>query len=141
MSPRAAAPLMGRIRETSNGCWEWTGNRIRGGYGQLGGGSTRTQMAHRMAYEQLVGPIPEGLELDHLCVNPPCVNPAHLEPVTHEENMRRAAARRTTCGNGHPWTPENTRIGWNGQRLCRPCRREQKRRAWQRKRSAQEVAA
>jgi hypothetical protein len=78
------------------GCWLWTGQANKGGYGAFSVGSRydgnrRGVRAHRWAYEALVGPIPEGLQLDHLCRNPPCVNPAHLEPVTHAENMRRWA--------------------------------------------------
>lgn len=79
-------------------CWEWTGFVTRG-YGYLGkGGSsdsgTGTHLVHRFSYELHVGPIPEGLTIDHLCANTRCVNPAHLEPVTLAENTRRAAARR-----------------------------------------------
>lgn len=78
-----------------DGCWEWTGARQPDGrydYGMFWDG-TRAVRAHRFAYELLVGPIPVGLELDHLCRNPPCVNPAHLEPVTHAENIRRGVWR------------------------------------------------
>ena len=69
-------------------CWEWTADRAKSGHGRIRVDG-RTQMAHRIAYELLVGPIPEGLELDHLCRNTCCVNPDHLDPVTHLENMRR----------------------------------------------------
>lgn len=83
-------------------CWEWTGAQNHG-YGAFGVGSSRdgTQRvvrAHRFAYELLVGPVPDGLELDHLCNNRGCVNPAHLEAVTHAENKRRAGARRRARG-------------------------------------------
>ena len=71
-------------------CWEWTGSNDRGyGMFRLDG---RTVRAHRWAWETLVGPIPRGLHLDHLCRNPPCVNPDHLEPVTQPENIRRGHA-------------------------------------------------
>lgn len=77
-------------------CWEWIGTRYGNGYGQAAiGDGGRINQAHRVVYEALVGPIPEGLELDHLCRNPSCVNPDHLEPVTHAENMRR-------MGDAHP---------------------------------------
>jgi len=69
-------------------CWEWSGTRTPNGYGQLRR-EGRARLAHRWLFERTVGAIPVGLELDHLCFNPPCVNPAHLEPVTHAENLRR----------------------------------------------------
>jgi hypothetical protein len=75
-----------------NGCWIWTGRTIRNGYGFLWRANRRFS-THRLSYELHVGPIPTGMDLDHLCSNPPCCNPAHLEPVTHAENMRRMAER------------------------------------------------
>jgi hypothetical protein len=82
-----------------------------------------------VAYELFVGPIPEGLELDHLCRNPSCVNPAHLEAVTHRENVRRGDLHlvfgsRTHCTMGHEFTDENTYPRPTGGRGCRECRRE-----------------
>jgi len=104
-------------------CWEWQGGRTMGGYGrfEMPGQRGRGTGAHRVAYQLLVGPIPDGLTLDHLCRNKPCVNPAHLEPVTAEENLRRQGRTRTVCRNGHPRTPENI-VVWQGVRRCRPCR-------------------
>lgn len=83
---------LGRYTEREpDGCWRWTGTRDRQGYPFLNvGGAPRR--AHRLMYEQLVGPIPSGLELDHLCRVRDCVNPSHLEAVTHTENMRRMRA-------------------------------------------------
>lgn len=76
-----------------DGCWFWLAS-TRNGYGQIGQWSKGTiDYAHRVAYEMLVGPIPAGLVLDHICRNPSCVNPAHLEPVTQAENLRRGAGR------------------------------------------------
>lgn len=74
-------------------CWEWTGGRDGNGYGRIRVGG-RQQGAHRISYELFVGPVPTGLELDHLCRLRHCVNPGHLEPVTHAENMRRGALAR-----------------------------------------------
>lgn len=113
-------------------CWVWTASRLKFGHGSFGAVTGSTMLAHRFSYELLVGPIPEGLALDHLCVNPPCVNPAHLEPVTSEENTRRAFARfvdRTHCPAGHALTPENSYFRRPGRPLCKTCRREQHR-AW-----------
>lgn len=88
--------LMAKVsKDAETSCWTWTGHRDPKGYGRFcEGGRGNTRLAHRVAYAALVGPIPDGLDLDHLCVNPPCVNPAHLEPVTHEENIRRRDALR-----------------------------------------------
>ncbi len=80
-------------------------------------------MSHRYAYEQLIGPIPAGLELDHLCRDPACVNPYHLEPVTHAENMRRsvhANSVKTHCKSGHRFSPKNTATR-RGKRICKRC--------------------
>ena len=113
-------------------CWLWTGLIDRYGYGRRHTGGEI--LAHRIAYRLVVGPIPAGLQLDHLCRNRRCVNPAHLEPVTGRENLRRsplmpgiARAARTTCRNGHPYDDANTRVsvGPNGTgRVCRTCNRE-----------------
>lgn len=84
-------------------------------------------LAHRKSYEILVGPIPGGLTIDHLCRNRACINPAHMEPVTNAENTRRAAALRTHCIKGHPLEGDNVRIqvrknGWRS-RVCVSCAR------------------
>lgn len=99
------------------GCWLWTGT-VKKGYG-----SQRGQIAHRIVYKDLVGGIPDGLELDHLCRNTLCVNPKHLEPVTRAENMRRRTALVTRCRRNHEFTPENTHINPAGARVCRACRK------------------
>lgn len=76
-----------RFVDKTDGCWIWTGARNPQGYGQVRLDSQRKGPAHRAMYELLVGPIPEGLVIDHLCSNPPCVNPDHLEPVTQRVNL------------------------------------------------------
>ncbi|WP_354002523.1 HNH endonuclease signature motif containing protein [Agromyces larvae] len=106
-------------------CWEWAGSLSRG-YGQINSGG-RMLKAHRVAWELLRGPIPEGLTIDHLCYNPPCVNPWHMDPVTIEENSRRVRANQfkgqEACKRGHAYTPENTRLREWGGRSCRQCDR------------------
>lgn len=77
-----------------SGCWLWLGGVNRFGYGRFAATSADLVLAHRYAYELVVGPIPAGLTLDHLCERPPCVRPDHLEPVTNSENLRRRHARR-----------------------------------------------
>ena len=122
-------------------CLTWVAEKSDDGYGRfrwLG----RKYQAHRAAYQQMVDLIPAGLTLDHLCRNPACVNIQHLEPVTNRENILRGGgpaalnARKTYCGNGHEYTPENTLREANGKRHCRTCRRDQNREYMRRKRAA-----
>jgi len=112
-----------------NGCIVWTGGKTAGGYGMfapLTDGEPAKVMAHRWAYEHAVGAIPAGLDIDHLCRNRACVNPVHLEPVTREENIRRAAAVKTHCPHGHEYTPENTYVRpGTVHRHCRTCAHDQ----------------
>jgi HNH endonuclease len=86
-------------------CWAWTG-RLNHGYSSIYFAG-RTQPAHRVTYELLVGPIPSGLQIDHLCVNRPCLNPAHLEPVTARVNTQRALCPDWRCPQGHPLADPN----------------------------------
>lgn len=108
-------------------CWLWTGRLNSYGYAEMKLDG-RYQMAHRVAYQQIVGPIPEGLQLDHLCRVRHCVNPAHLEPVTNRENSLRGEgpaarnARKRTCHRGHPFDQDNTLVS-GGSRRCRACAR------------------
>lgn len=103
--------------EPNTGCWLWSGAASpRYGYALCETGSLS-----RRFYTRFVGAIPDGLEIDHLCRTPPCVNPSHLEPVTHLENMRRRSATYTHCVNGHEFTPRNTYIRPRGGRDCRRC--------------------
>jgi hypothetical protein len=110
-----------------NGCWVWTAYTDAWGYGRLRVDG-RSVEAHRVGYELVVGPIPEGLELDHLCRKPACVNPFHLEPVTTAVNVERSSSppalnkRKTHCKHGHAFDEANTyRTG--GARKCRTCNR------------------
>lgn len=127
------------IPEPMSGCWLWIGSYDRNGYGRFWADGGHTQ-AHIISYEEENGPVPEGLELDHKCRVRCCVNPQHLEPVTHAENILRGLAPgiagswfrdRTHCPQGHPYDDANThhchRIGVNGKvhahRNCRMCAR------------------
>jgi hypothetical protein len=116
-------------------CWPWTASTSHRGYGQFHF-EGKNIGSHCFAYWELVGPIPEGTELDHVkargCIGPSCCNPAHMEPVTHRENILRGdapsahSARQTHCIHGHPFDDANT-YWWRGSRLCRTCRERRNR--------------
>lgn len=109
-------------------CWLWRACADRLGYGVFKRGGAGSRLAHVIAWEMVNGPVPRGLELDHLCRNPPCVNPAHLEPVTHRQNMARSVhATKTHCVHGHPFDAANTQARRDGSRCCRVCARDRKR--------------
>jgi hypothetical protein len=136
-----------KVTVTDQGCWQWTGTLSKG-YGRFHPGGRRRvgygmSRAHRLAYAALIGPIGEGMSLDHdchtrdescpgglPCLHRRCVNPAHLEPVTNTENQRRSpntlaslSAAKTHCPQGHPYDAENTLVfASEGKRRCRTCR-------------------
>lgn len=112
-------------------CWEWTGSTTMraNGYGQIKV-DRRNVTTHRLAYELLVGPVPPGMQLDHLCRNRLCCNPDHLEPVSAAANVRRGwgpggrHARKTHCPQGHPYDAANTGTANGGRsRRCLACKR------------------
>jgi hypothetical protein len=119
------------------GCWPWIGDKFSGGYGRLTVDG-RGKLVHRVVYQKLVGPIPQGLTIDHLCRNRACVRPSHLEPVTGRVNSLRGTgpsaqnARKTHCHKGHPLSGDNVRVTTK-QRRCRECVRVYHRELWRRK--------
>jgi hypothetical protein len=112
-------------------CIDWAGPTNGNGYGLMGvmARDGSKLWAHRIAYESVNGPIPDGLEIDHLCRRPVCVNPEHLEAVTHAENIRRAF-RSHACKAGHPWTEATIYVRSNGTKTCRVCAAARARRYW-----------
>ena len=140
-----ARPAVERFQEKysvnpDTGCWEWTACLHDGGYGLLNVGG-RMVRAHRFSYELHVGPIPDGLVLDHLCRNRACCNPEHLNPCTRGENLHAPDSEspaavykaRTHCKHGHEYTDDT--IYWHrGARYCKVCLRNRKREARRQKR-------
>lgn len=129
--------LLARFEIDEHGCWLWTSRLFtQTGYScitvLMDDGRWSPTVAHRAMYMALVGPIPDGLHIDHLCRVRACVNPDHLEPVTQRENTMRGenqTARQvlqTACIHGHPFTEENTyrKPGKPNKRECRQCNRE-----------------
>jgi hypothetical protein len=125
-----------KVDKHGDGCWLWTG-ATSAGYGHIfvagRKGRGRLSLAHRVSYEMHVGPIPVGLDLDHLCRVRNCVNPAHLEPVTRQVNLARGIGftmerrnshrEKTHCPRGHEYVGENLYVRPSGHRVCRACRR------------------
>lgn len=117
-------------------CWHWLGYHNPAGYGRMKWGDGWV-LTHRHTYQQMVGPIPDGLVLDHLCRNRWCCNPAHVEPVTVAENNRRGEWwGKTHCVNGHEYTDENTIWRSPTNRNCRECSRTANRRCAAKRRAA-----
>ena len=131
MTPTTESRFWSKVDKDSEGeCWEWTAFKNREGYGAFRVGPVVVR-SHRFAYEALVGPIPGWLVIDHLCRNRGCVNPAHMETVTREENGRRQvsyALAKTHCPRGHEYSAENTyREPGRTHRQCRKCHAAQQR--------------
>ena len=141
-SPGSPAPILdhgrtpeqrflGFVEEQPNGCWHWTGAiHPKTGYARFWAAGDR--FAHRWSYEHFVGPIPDGLVVDHLCRVRHCVNPDHMEPVTYRENCLRGVgpsarnAKKRDCDSGHPLIGDNLYICPRGTRKCKQCRRDAK---------------
>lgn len=135
-NPAGEAAFWEKVDATGD-CWLWTASLRTYGYGQVWWDGT-TVNAHRVAYELLMGRVAPDLHLDHLCRNPRCVNPDHLEPVTHRENLRRALhcpttvnANKTACPRGHGYA-DRIKNGKRIGRVCPICQREAARRRYDR---------
>jgi HNH endonuclease len=132
MPKNSIEKIEAKFIEKTDGCWLWKGHRLAGGYGQVSM-NDKMKLAHRVVYEAFRGPIPEGLQLDHLCRNRGCVNPDHLEPVTQRVNTLRGLtlpaenSAKTHCKHGHPLSGDNLYV-WNGSRgrirACRTCKND-----------------
>jgi hypothetical protein len=133
--------FLSKICIKDDGCWDWLGSGVNTGYGKFWDGN-RLVFVHRYSYEWFNNvKLPEydcvNYEIDHLCRNRKCVNPDHLELVTHKINVQRGSASEvnslrnkaiTQCIHGHPFNKNNTYIRKNGERMCKTCRRENMRR-------------
>lgn len=141
MNARTTAKFFARLERVGD-CWEWTGVLSDNGYSRFYMNGSM-HYGHRVSFEHFTGPIPDGLEIDHLCRNRKCVNPDHLDAVTRRVNLLRSPifrgnvqANATHCPSGHPYDEENTyRIPGRSHRLCRTCRRDRNRIAMRRIRS------
>jgi HNH endonuclease len=121
--------IRGLTAISASGCWEWRGKVNRGGYGRICvSRAAGDQQVHRIAYETFIGPIPDGMEIDHKCRNRKCCNPDHLEAVTPRENQRRSTSpiaknmATTHCKGGHALAGDNLYLH-RGRRQCRECQR------------------
>lgn len=145
-TPSAEVRFFSRVEGSPDydDCWIWVGRIQPNGYGQFSV-KHKHVYAHRWAYTHLIGEIPDGLELDHLCRVRACCNPWHLDPVTRQVNTlrglagdvaREAAKAKVACPNGHPYEGDSFYINAQNIRVCRVCRRAKERSYYQRKRAS-----
>ena len=124
--------------DKTNTCWNWTAAKNKKGYGQFWI-NKKQDLSHRVSYEEINGKIPQGLQIDHLCRNPSCVNPHHLETVTQKENILRGISfsaqnsKKTHCSEGHEYSKKNTYVYHNGWRQCKICNLTRNRQWYHRK--------
>ena len=120
-SPRTLEDIKSRSTLNENGCWIWNGSKCGPGYGESWDHlAKRKIMAHRLSFMLSKGPIPSHLEIDHTCNVRPCVNPDHLQLLTHKENCSKRDSKKTHCKQGHPWINENIYAHKRG-RVCKIC--------------------
>lgn len=130
LDPRLPERFWAKVRRAESGCWEWQAGKARGGYGSFVVKKPMLRPAHRISYLALVGEIPDKWVIDHLCRNPPCVNPAHLEAVTNRENVLRGINPKAVahvageCLKGHRLEGANLIHDTVGRPRCRTCRQQ-----------------
>ncbi|HEY8309405.1 MAG TPA: HNH endonuclease signature motif containing protein [Gemmatimonadaceae bacterium] len=152
MNEKDLTRFLSKVRVLPDGCWQWTGSFFSNGYAYFHTGtrqSRKANLGHKIAYEHFVGPVPNGLQLDHVatCRHRWCVNPAHVETVTRKVNMQRAVpfnhfgvydrVKPTHCPQGHEYTPENTYMYANGNYYCKECNRAASRLTYHKKKGLQ----
>ena len=133
LNPKDLQRFWNKVTKTGN-CWEWVSSKTEKGYGQFNV-NNKLYYVHRISYQLSLGIIPNDLQLDHLCRNPSCVNPEHLEVVTNQENMNRGHGNinKTHCPQGHEYTEDNTYLHKRkNNRICRICQRSNTKR-WKKK--------
>jgi hypothetical protein len=122
------------IMEPGNGCWNWTGQKVNWGYGVVTI-ARRKYAVHRVFYEIFVGPIPDGMMVDHMCRNRLCQNPDHMQVVTPRENVALGGLRKTHCPQGHEYAGDNLVRTPEGDRRCRTCMNARSKAAYHRRKT------